>query len=316
VVVEWKWEDAIPHYGTPVTEGPVWDGRYVWFVHTWLNRILRFDPERNSVESVYEDSNGAGGLTFDAQGRLYGTEGGTRPPLIDHTGIRRIARYEKDGTRTTIVDRLNGRRLNAPNDLIVDSKGRVWFSDPITTIAEQGHRLGPNTKPLQLTHSSILRADPQPDGTYACHRATYDMTGPNGLVLSKDERTLYATQLDYNGNERRELRAYPVAEDGSLGPHTVLHDFGPHRGIDGMRLTVDGYIVATAGWAASGPGGMIYVFDPKGRVLETHPTPCLRPTNCCFAGPDLTELYVTSIQGHLLRVRDTGLKGYLLFPKV
>ena len=82
--------------------------------------------------------------------------------------------------------------------------------------------------------SSLLRADPQPDGSYVCTRATFDMTGPNGMVFSKDEKTLYATQLDYTGYARRELRSYPVNDDGSLGPHTVLHDFGPHRGIDGM----------------------------------------------------------------------------------
>ena len=59
---------------------------------------------------------------------------------------------------------------------------------------------------------------------------------------------------------------------------------------------------------------MIYIFDPKGRILETHPTPSARPTNACFAGPDMTELYVTSIQGTVDRVRDTGHQGYMLFP--
>jgi gluconolactonase len=310
-VTEWNWEEIV-YFGGSVTEGPAWDGRYLWFVYTRLDRVLRFDPEKEKVEVTHENSNGAGGLIFDRENRLYSAEGGTRPPLIDRTGIRQIARYEPDGSRTTIVDNLNGRRLNGPNDVCVDTKGRVWFSDPIKPIQEEPHRLGPSTRPQQLTHSSILRADPQPDGTYVCHRATYDMTGPNGLCFSRDEKFLYATQLDYNGNERRELRKYPVNADGSLGPHTVLHDFGPYRGIDGMRLAADGNIVATAGWGASGPGGMIYVFDPAGRILETHPTPCWRPTNLSFAGPDLTEIYVTSIDGYLLRVRNTGLKGHLI----
>jgi gluconolactonase len=78
-----------------------------------------------------------------------------------------------------------------------------------------------------------------------------------------------------------------------------------------MTLDSEGRIVACAGWEGSGPGGMIYVFEPSGRILETHPTPCERPTNCTFVGENL---YVTSIQGHLLRARDTGLKGYLLYP--
>ena len=313
MVAEWKWETAVPEL-SPITEGPAWDGRYLWFVYTAIDGIMRFDPQNGEYEVVYYHSNGCGGLTFDAEGRLYGAEGGTRPPLIDHSAIRRIARYENDGTRTTITDRLKGRRLNGPNDLIVDSKGRVWFSDPVSEISEVPRRLGPNTKPQQLTHSSLLRADPQPDGSYVCSRVTFDMTGPNGMVLSQDEKTLYATQLDYTGYARRELRSYPVNDDGSLGPHTVLHDFGPHRGIDGMCLTTEGNILGVAGWAASGPGGMIYIFDPKGRILETHPTPSARPTNACFAGPDMSELYVTSIQGTVDRVRDTGHQGYMLFP--
>jgi len=315
MVVDWRWESAVSKL-SGMTEGPAWDGRYLWFVYPKIDGIMRFDPEIEECTVAYYHSNGCNGLTFDSDGRLFGAEGGTFPPLIDHAGIRRIARYENDGSRSTIVDRLGGRRLNGPNDLIVDSKNRVWFSDPISNIQETPRRLGKNPKPQQLTHSSLLRADPQPDGSYVCTRATVDMTGPNGLVFSKDEKTLYATQLDYTGYARRELRSYPVNDDGSLEPHTVLHDFGPHRGIDGMCLTTEGNIVGVAGWASSGPGGMVYIFDPKGRILETQPTPSARPTNACFGGPNMDELYVTSIQGTIDRVRSTGHHGYMRFPKV
>ena len=159
MVLEWKWETAVPEL-SPITEGPAWDGRYLWFVYTAIDGIMRFDPETGEYCVAYYHSNGCGGLTFDSEGRLYGAEGGTRPPLIDHSGIRRIARYEKDGSRTTITDRLNGRRLNGPNDVIVDSKGRVWFSDPVANIEEVPRRLGPDTKPQQLTHSSLLPRRP------------------------------------------------------------------------------------------------------------------------------------------------------------
>ena len=101
-------------------------------------------------------------------------------------------------------------------------------------------------------------------------------------------------------------------DDGSLGEYEVLHDFGTHRGIDGMTLSSEGNIVACTGWEISGPGGMITVFDPKGRIIDTHPTPAERPTNCTFVGEDL---YVSSIEGHLLVARNTGMSGYLLWPK-
>ena len=104
---------------------------------------------------------------------------------------------------------------------------------------------------------------------------TTDTTGTNGLLISPDQHTLYMIQT---GAERRELRAYDILPDGSLGKFIVLHQFGedsrgPQRGIDGMCLDSEGNIVATAGSYASGPGPMIYIWDPKGRVLETHPMP-------------------------------------------
>jgi gluconolactonase len=97
-----------------------------------------------------------------------------------------------------------------------------------------------------------------------------------------------------------------------------LHTFGAdpqalHRGIDGMCFDIDGNIIATAGWEQGGPGPLIYVFSPSGRVLQTHPVPALRPTNCCFGGADMTTLYVTSTQGHFFRA-ETDRVGWALYP--
>ena len=80
-----------------------------------------------------------------------------------------------------------------------------------------------------------------------------------------------------------------------------------------MCLDSDGNIVATAGWELGGPGPMIYVFSSTGRVIETHPISCNRPTNCCFGGPDLSTLYVTSTDGHFYRA-ETDRTGWALFP--
>ena len=107
----------------------------------------------------------------------------------------------------------------------------------------------------------------------------------------------------------RQLRAYPVNADGTLGAGRILHDFGPHRGIDGMRTDAAGNIVATCGWDASGPGPRIAVFAPDGTVLAEHPTPT-NPTNCAFGDTDRRTLYVTGYDGCLYRAR-TDLEGLI-----
>ena len=128
-------------------------------------------------------------------------------------------------------------------------------------------------------------------------------------MLSPDEQTLYVAQSDYEPTAARQLRAYPVLSDDLLGPFSVLHDFGAARGIDGMRWDAEGNIVATCGWELSGPGSRIAVFAIDGTVLEEHPVPAGRPSNCAFGGPDLDILFVTTLDGRLYRVPNTGRRG-------
>jgi gluconolactonase len=197
--------------------------------------------------------------------------------------------------------------------LALDLKGRIWFTNPWNAV-----NIDPS-EVEELDNRSVLRADPQADGTYTTTRVTFDTTMPNGVLVSPDQKTLYVAEsnsarLDLD----RELRAYPINDDGSLGPYTVLHTFGKdknavHRGIDGMCFDADGNIVATAGWPNGGPGPMIYVFSPSGRVLETHPVPASNPTNCCFGGPDRSTLYVTSTDGHFFKA-ETDRVGWAIYP--
>jgi gluconolactonase len=300
----WTFETLDPAYGA-VTEGPAWDGSGLLYTRIQQSRIMRYDPASGACAIFRENTNCANGLTFDAQGRLYGCEGGA---AID---ARRVVRYESDGSVTVLADRYEGKRLNIPNDVVVDPDGCVWFTDPYYEGAS-----GPwsfDRANRELDHDSVYRLDPQPGGAYSITRVTFDTTRPNGLLFSLDYKTLYVAQSGREPAEARHLRAYPVKAGKALGSPEILHDFGAHRGIDGMRLDTEGNIVATAGWELGGPGPTIYVFSPGGRVIEMHPVPCRRPTNCAFGGPDLTTLYVTTIEGFLFRAR-TERAGRLLFP--
>jgi gluconolactonase len=296
---EWTFDlIAGPYGGT--TEGPAWDGQALLFTHIPANRILRYAPHTGTCTECRTGTQGTNGLMFDAQGRLYGCQSG------DHC----IARFDPDGTMTPLPNRLQGRRHNRPNDLAIDRRGRIWFTDPCGRGRPREER--------ELDHASVLRLDPRPDGTWDLKRMTADTTSPNGILLSQDERTLYVAQSDDEGV--RELRAYPLQADDTLGAYAVLHTFGQdargvHRGVDGMCLDTDGQIIACAGWEEAGPGPMIYVFAPSGRVLETHPVPVDRPTNCTFGGAALGTLYVTSGGGHLFSVRESGRRGWLLYPR-
>jgi gluconolactonase len=303
MAMDWEFElIAGPYGGT--TEGPAWDGEALLFTHIPESRILRYDPRTGAVTDFRKYTNRTNGLTFSADGHLYGCQ----------SGSRRIVRFNADGSTSVLADRLDGRLHNHPNDLAVDRQGRIWFTDPFGRQPAPG----PQLQGL-LDHASVLRLERRPDRTWTIRRMTYDTTSPNGILVSQDQQTLYVAQSGYAEDRPRELRAYPIQEDDTLGPYTALHTFGidhrgPHRGVDGMCLDAEGNIIACAGWQQSGPGPMIYVFSPSGQVLETHGMPVDRPTNCTFGDPDLRTLYITTGGGHLYRVRNTGRQGWLLFP--
>jgi len=300
--MEWKFELLLKPSAVPLTEGPVWDGEHVYFTHIKASRIMRYDPKSGKIDEWRTGTNRTNGLAFDLQGRLFGCS----------SGGRAILRFDPDGSIATVADRIEGKKLNTPNDLAIDRKGRIWFTNPWN----EGNINA--TERTELDNKSVLRADPQADGSYTVTRVTFDITVPNGILISQDQSTLYVAESGYVKGQTRELRAYPIREDGSLAPYRTLFTWGEdhigvHRGIDGMCLDADGNIVATAGWEVSGAGPMIYVFAPNGRVLETHRVPALRPTNCCFGGADMTTLYVTTTEGHFFKA-ETGRVGWAMYP--
>ena len=300
--MQWKFELLKKTTAVPLTEGPVWDGESLLFTHIRASLILRYDPKSGAITEWRSGTNRTNGLAFDAQGRLFGC----------CSGGRAIVRFDPDGKNVVIADRLDGRKLSTPNDLAIDRKGRIWFTNPVN----EGN--WDKTEVEELDHRSVLRADPQKDGKYAVTRVTFDTTQPNGILVSRDQTTLYVAESGSARGIPRELRAYPIRDDGSLATYRTLFTWGEdakgvHRGIDGMCLDAEGNIVATAGYEEAGTGPMIYVFAPSGRVLETHPLPSVRPTNCCFGGADLTTLFLTTGEGHFFKAQ-TDRVGWAMYP--
>ena len=291
---------ARPYGG--VSEGPVWDGEAILFTHIPSSRIMRYAPNTGEISEARTGTNHTNGLAFDNRGNLFGC----------CSGGRSIVRFDDDAI-VPVADRVDGQKLNTPNDLAIDRSGRIWFTNPWNA-----GNIDPS-EVEELDNRSVLRADPQPDGSYTVTRVTFDTTMPNGVLVSPDQRTLYVAESNSDRIDlNRELRAYPINDDGSLGSFRTVHSFGRdadavHRGVDGMCLDADGNIVATAGWELGGPGPMIYIFSPTGRVLETHPIACNRPTNVCFGGPGLTTLYATSTDGHFYRA-ETDRVGWAIYP--
>jgi gluconolactonase len=252
------------------TEGPCLGPDGCIYFSDIGNRIMKFDPVTKKT-SVFRDPSGrSNGLKFDKQGRLVACEG------ANTGGNRRISITDKDGNVKSLADKYNGKRFNSPNDLTLDSKGRVYFTDPRYVGDEK----------LELDTQSVYRIDA--DGKVT--KIIIDVKKPNGIVLSPDEKTLYLAESNSDPKEARLLLAYPLKEDGTVGLSKKLYDFGADRGIDGMTVTTDGQIVATAGKDKTAG---VSIFTPEGKKIGFLPTP-EDPSNCCFGGKDLNTLYITA----------------------
>jgi gluconolactonase len=254
--------------------------------------ILRFDPRTKQTTVFTADSGKSNGLMFDAQGNLIACEGSDE-------GGRRVSRWDvRTGQRVTLADRYMGKRFNAPNDLVIDLQGRIYFSDP--------RYLG--TEPRELEHRAVYRIDR--DGTVV--EVTHEVEKPNGIALSPDQKTLYLADHN-NGTDRidptapppkpgaMKVYAFPLGPDGLVnGPRRTLVDFGTEAGCDGMTVDVKGNIYLTAR-SLKRPG--ILVIDPAGKevaFIATGPSqpgakePVGIPSNCVFGlGPESKVLYIT-----------------------
>jgi len=268
-------------------EGPAWhpDG-YLLFEDVPSNRTLKLGAD-DKVSVYRTDTAAANGLAFDRDRLLIACEGN------GGTGGRRVARIETDGRRTVLADRYQGKRLNSPNDLAIDGKGRIYFTDPRYSKREN----------LELDKEGVYRIDP--DGTLT--RVADSLTRPNGIVVTADGATLYVADNASPGGVVT-LVAFDLDARGEASRGRVLYDFGGGRGIDGMALDASGRIWATAGTKEKAG---IYVFAPDRARLKAELVSFLAmpedPTNCTFGGLRRDTLYVTTTAS-LFRIR-TGVRG-------
>jgi gluconolactonase len=254
--------------------------------------IMRFDPKTMQTTIFADDSRKSNGLKFDAKGRLVACEG-------SDGGGRAVAAYDLDTKkRTVLADSYMGKRFNAPNDLAIDRKGRIYFSDP--------RYLGPEKR--ELDQMAVYRIDT--DGTVV--EVTYEAEKPNGVALSPDDRTLYV--IDHNNNNERldespnpakkgamKLYAFPLGADGLIsGPRRTLIDLGEENGFDGMAVDEKGNLylaqrsLKRPGFLVTDPDGREIAFIPTGVPQGGGKNPVGIPSNCCFgAGEEKSTLYVT-----------------------
>jgi gluconolactonase len=251
-------------FGFP--EGPVMlpDG-YLVFSDIANDALIRFSrPGRTGV--FRQPSGGANGNTLDPRGRLVTCE----------AGRRRVTRTEPDGTITVLAAAYQGKRLNAPNDIVVRADGAVYFTDPIF-LGPDEPLLAPSY--MALDSCGVFRI--APDGGLT--RVTTELSRPNGLAFSPDESRLYVVDSADNT-----VSAFDVAADGSLRnrrPWLVMRDAAEGVG-DGMKVDTAGHAYVT------GPGG-VWVAAPDGTPLGLLRLPVVA-TNLAFYGYDAKMLFITA----------------------
>ncbi|MFM7163365.1 MAG: SMP-30/gluconolactonase/LRE family protein [Planctomycetaceae bacterium] len=272
--------------------------------------IWRFDPGTGKTVIYRSPSGMSNGIKFDARGRMVVAEGAD-------FGGRRVTRTDLATGKTHIIAGLyQGRPLNSPNDIAIDERGRVYFSDP----RYLGH------EPIDQGVQAVYRLDT--DGTL--HRVVTDAGKPNGVAISPDQKTLYvvsnengttaierldkgtATQADKVTTPLRKgfmaLLAYDLSPEGTAKFRKVLVDYAPHDGPDGLTVDREGNLWVAVR-AENRPG--ICVYSPEGKELAYLPTEV--PTNVGFArGKDANLLYITAGKS-LYRIR-VNREGYHLPP--
>ena len=270
--------------GFKFTEGPVWDrkGGYLLFSDPNSNTIYKYSPDGNGTLTVFREKSGyegadiaeygqpgSNGLTFDQQGRL----------TINQHGNRRVVRVESDGTVTVLADKFEGKRLNSPNDLVYRSDGTLYFTDPPFGLPKFF-----NDPRKELPFSGVFAAK---DGKIQL--VSKDLTGPNGLAFSPDEKFFYVDNWD---DHKKVVMRYEVQPDGSLKNGKLFFDMtsaGTEDALDGLKVDKAGNLYV------SGPGGL-WILSPQGKHLGTIIAP-KHPHNFAWGDADGKTLYLCARSG-------------------
>ena len=299
-------KDAVPTAAATVCflEGPAVDAQgTVFFSDIAGNRILKMTKD-GKVSVFRADSGRTNGNAFDAKGRLISCEGNEQGP-----GRRRIVRTDmKTGKIQVLTDRYEGKRYNSPNDICVDSKRRIWFTDPYYGIQRDS---------LEMDVEGVYRIDPEGKVTRVLTQK--EVQRPNGIAVSPDAKTLYVIDSHPRPGGNRKIWAFELDEAGMPGKQRLVYDFGKARGGDGMKLDMKGNLWVAAGISVKrGPGESlevlpgIYVISPKGKLLGTIPIPENLITNLAFGGPERKTLYVTA--GKTVYRIGVNVSGYAVYP--
>ena len=266
-------------------EGPSWDpAGYLYFVGR--NHVSRMDTH-GKVDIFRADAPGANGSLVDPQGRV----------LVCEAGSRRVTRSEKDGSLTILADNYEGKKLNSPNDLALDSKGRIYFTDP---------RYGRmDNLEIKDDEGRFVEGVYRVDAPGRIARIiTHEVERPNGILVSPDDKYLYVAD-NYNNREggARKLYRFDLKPDGTIVAQSrkLVFDWKTGRGPDGFKLDRKGRFYVAAGrnrasrWETADEfKGGVYIISPAGQLLEFVPFEKDETTNCAFGGPDLKTLYVTA----------------------
>ena len=272
--------------GAMWAEGPAWNGvgRYVVFSDIPNDRQMRFVEDEGGKVSVFRKPVGyTNGNTFDYEGRLLSCEHGNR----------RVTRQEYNGTTTVLADKYNGKRFNAPNDIVVAPDGAVWFTDP--GYGSLGEYEG-NKGPLEIKEA-VYRIDK----SGKLDKVMDELYKPNGLCFSPDYKKLYIADTGATHYEQapRNIRVYDVVNGTSLknGKEFVnmkLPNFNDAGLADGIRCDTDGNVWIGAGWVGAGYDG-VHIVSPEGTRIGQILLPEIC-ANICFGGVKRNRLFMTAGQ--------------------
>ncbi len=267
-------------------EGPVWSPAGELFF-TGGNRITKRDAS-GAVYVFRSPSGGANGLLFDREGRL----------VVCESSNRRITRTERDGAITVLADNFEGKRFNSPNDLTIDSKGRIYFTDPRYGKRDTMEMRGRDGRPVE----GVYRIDAPGRVSRIIAR---EVERPNGILVSPRDELLYVA--DNNNNTvggARKLWSFHLLSDGAIDPASrkLIFDWKTGRGPDGFKMDELGRLYVAAGRTKAAPPfedagefkGGLYVLSPEGALLTFVPIPTDEVTNCAFGGADRKSLFLTA----------------------